>query len=190
MFWKSKKQYDPVKQYFLIKKQIAIASLACLIGVSGLVIWKDFQISSIKHDSAMEVESLKRDAYDDLEDSRREFLKVLARPYVWAVKSAMKQDNLYKIDLYGNSIANSAKFISVMVVNERGTVISATNDRYEGKYFISFDSPYYLQVDRTIVYKASANALTMASPIIDEGVKQGTLIIRYSLADQELFLIQ
>jgi hypothetical protein len=53
----------------------------------------------------------------------------------------MKWGNVYEIDLCGSSIAKSGNSISVMVVNGKGTVISATNDQYEGKYFISFSSP-------------------------------------------------
>ena len=89
--------------------------------------------------------------------------------------------------LKGNSLANSGNFISVMVVNGKGMVISATNDQHEGKSFISFGSPYYLQVDHTIVYEADNGVLTMASPIMDEGKKMGTLVINYAMADTELF---
>jgi hypothetical protein len=93
--------------------------------------------------------------------------------------------NLDEIDRYGNTIVNSEDIISVMVVDQKGTIISTTDEEREGKYFISFHSPYYLNVDSTVVYKATDRLLTMASPIMNGNIKMGTLVINYSTGNYE-----
>ena len=105
---------------------------------------------------------------------------MIAKPYGWAIRAAIRDKDIQKIDLYLAYMVRSANFHSAMVVNERGSVIAATNDGYVGKYFISFGSPYFLNVDSTVVYKLDETLLTAASPIMEGNQKIGTLIINYT----------
>ena len=151
------------------------------------MILQTLQIRSIRSDfSSLEL-NLKQETFVTLENTEKQFLKIIAKPYAWAIRSEMKQGNIQEIDSYLNAMVRSGNFSSVMVVNNRGTVISATNDGYVGEYYISFGSPYFLNVDSTIVYKAHEGLLTTASPIRDGNEKIGTLIIDYATRSRDVF---
>lgn len=111
----------------------------------------------------------------------------MSKTYAWAIKQQMLKGNIKAMDTYGEAILKYENFISVMVVNRRGTIITSTDNVYEGKKFISFNSPYYLNVDSTVVYRGTPNVLTMATPIMDSNRKLGTIVINYSADQQQLF---
>jgi hypothetical protein len=177
-------------RYSFTKKQILITSVLLVLAISVLMIVKALQVRSIKSNFLSLEQNLKQEASARFENTEREFLRLIAEPYAWAIRSAMKQGNIHEIDSYLNAMVRSGSFSSVMVVNKRGTVISATTDGYVGKYYISFGSPYFVNVDSTIVYEVHEGLLTTASPIMDGNEKIGTLIIHYVTKSNDVFLDQ
>jgi hypothetical protein len=169
--------------YSVSKKKISTVGITFVLIILAIMIWKHFEIQSIKNSYINKEQHLMQETAARLEENQRQFLKLFARTYSWALGSAMMENDMHEIDFYGKEIARNKNIFSVIVVDEKGRVISSTDENHAGKYFVSFSSPYYLNVDTTILYKISEARLVLASPIIDKSIgKLGTLII-YTLID-------
>lgn len=103
-------------------------------------------------------------------------------PYVWAIRKEMMEGNTGQVNLYGNNMVKEKNFVSIMAVNEKGKIISATDKKYEGKDFVSLSSPFYINVNNTVINEVNDSLLTVASPVMGFNTRLGTLIINYSLS--------
>lgn len=72
-------------------------------------------------------------------------------------------------------------FLSIVVANNKGIIISSTNKKNEGKEFTSAGKPEYLSADTTVVEKINDSLLIMSSPIMGFNNKLGTLMINYKI---------
>lgn len=146
-----------------------------------LLVWKALRIKSVKDEYARREHAIIKDARLQLMETNRHFLKLMAKPYVWSIRTELLKSDINQINLYGNDIVKEQNFISVMVTDRQGTIISTTDKKFQGKTFASIDSASYLNIDSTVVNKVNDSLLIMASPIMSFNSKLGTLIIRYAV---------
>lgn len=105
----------------------------------------------------------------------------MAKPYVWAVRKELMQGNLGQVNLYENDIVKERNFLSVMIADPKGLILTSTDKKYEGKYLSSVRQDVNLNADSAMVSKSSDSVLVLTSPIMSFNSKIGTLIINYSL---------
>ncbi len=166
------------------KNNRRILLITILIGLSlAAAIWilKEVQMNNIKKDDERDRQSLHDKVAKQIIDSKKENLKVLAKPYVWAVRSEMLKGNISQVNLYANEMVKEGNFESVMVADGQGIIISSTNKKDEGLQFSTISNSAYLSSDSTMVNSRNDSILVMSSPIMGFNNRLGTLIITYAL---------
>ena len=170
-----------LKQYTFGQKQVLGAILAVIIIIVIVWIWKNIEINSLKKERQRSEEALIQRTKQHMEATNRRFLKLVAKPYVWAVRKELMQGNLEQLNLYGNDIVKEKNFLSVMLTDSKGMILTSTDKKYEGKFLSSVWQNFNVRADSTIVHKASDRSLVLTSPVMSFNSKIGTLIINYSL---------
>ncbi len=163
------------------KKIILIIILVAVILIAAIWIWKNSQISNIREEASHEKQMIQDRAKTLIINSHKEHLKLLVKPYVWAVRSELMQGNINQVNLYANEMVKEKNFQNIVVANNKGIIISSTNKKNEGKDFTSVGKPEYLSADTTIVEKINDSLLVVSSPIMGFNNKLGTLMINYKI---------
>ncbi|WP_158728819.1 MULTISPECIES: hypothetical protein [unclassified Flavobacterium] len=112
-------------------------------------------------------------------ENKTEGLKQLSKAYIWAIRKELMTNNLEQVNLYAIDMVKEKGFQSIIVCNNKGVVVSATNKKQEGKLFSSFGKSNYLQFQETKVESINDSTLVVASPIMGFNSKLGTLIVEY-----------
>ncbi|MEO6720306.1 MAG: hypothetical protein ABIN67_08065 [Ferruginibacter sp.] len=167
------------KQYTFGQKQLLAVILIAIFLIIFVWIWKNIQIQSLKSEHKRSEEALIQKSKNKMEEMNQHFLKLIAKPYVWAVRKDLMQGNLGQLDLYGNDIVKEKNFVSVMVADAKGLVLTSTDKKYEGKYLPSIRQGVNLNSDSAMVSKANDSLLILTSPIMSFNSRIGTLIITY-----------
>lgn len=163
------------------KKIILIIILVAVILIAAIWIWKNSQISNIREEASHEKQMIQDRAKTLIINSHKEHLKLLVKPYVWAVRSELMQGNINQVNLYANEMVKEKNFQNIVVANNKGIIISSTNKKNEGKDFTSVGKPEYSSADTTIVEKINDSLLVVSSPIMGFNNKLGTLMINYKI---------
>ncbi|MDQ6608905.1 MAG: hypothetical protein M3Y85_03690 [Bacteroidota bacterium] len=162
-------------------KQLLIAVGAVIVIIGALVIWRIVEGNRFKKEYAVKEESIKSQARAQLVATSERHLKLLAKPYTWAVRTALLQSNLVQVNEYANDIVKEKNVISVMVVDTKNTVVSSTNKKYEGKDYLSFGQANYLSVDSATVNKVNDSLLVLTSPVMSFNNRLGTIVFSYAV---------
>lgn len=149
--------------------------------MAGLFIWRLLQANALKGEHAKAEAALKAQAKTQLLQNAQRQLKLLAKPYTWAVRTAMLQSNMTQVNQYANNTVKEKNVVSVMVVDTKNTVLSSTNKKYEGKDYLSFGTTYYLSLDSATVNKVNDSLLVLASPVMSFNNKLGTIVFSYAV---------
>lgn len=169
------------RTYTFNVKQILIAAGAVLLVIAALVVWRIVEASSLKMEFAAKEETLKAAVKEQLIENAKRQLKLLAKPYTWAVRTAMLQSNLAQVNEYANDIVKEKNVVSVMLVDTKSKVLSSTNKKYEGKDYSTFGNAGYLSVDSATVNKMNDSLLVLVSPVMSFNDKLGTIIFSYAV---------
>ena len=180
------KQIDRPKTYVSKRNTMLIAALVILALFAGLWIWKSVQISNIKKDSAERQQALKQRADEVLMEAEMKYMKLIAKPYVWAIRTEMMRGNIDAVNLYANDMVKEKNFQSIMVADDRGTIISSTDKKLEGKDFSSVGKSAYLTTDSTIIDQVNKSLLIVSSPVMGFNKRIGTLVFNYTIQKAEL----
>ncbi len=170
----------------LTRKQLLIAGGVIIVLFGAMFIWKSVQVSSLKKEQAEKEAALRQEFNTLYSQQSANYLRRLAKPYVWALRTEMLQGNYRQVNLYNNDMVKERNFLSVMVADTKGIIASSTDKRLEGKSFSSLQRGDYLSADSTVVNKINDSLLIMASPIMSFNSKLGTLIINYASKTPEI----
>lgn len=160
-------------------KGLLITLLIIVVLFAAIWIWKTIEINSLEKKQAEREQELKTQAQTMLVQADMEALKLMAKPYVWAVRTEMLNGNIGQINLYANDMVKQANFQSIVVADNSGTIVSSTDKKYEGQPFSSAGKEDYLRVNQTVVEKVGDSLLVMASPVMGFNSRLGTLMIHY-----------
>lgn len=178
----SAKATKNTRTYTFSSKQLVVAGAVVLFIIITLFIWRIVQVSQLRNAYAKNEAALRSAAKMQLMENSKRHLKLLAKPYTWAVRAAMLQSDLAKVNEYANDIVKEKNVVSVMVVDNKNTVLSSTNKKYEGKDYLSFGTGSYLSVDSATVNNVSDSLLVLASPVMSFNNKLGTIIFSYAVS--------
>ncbi len=162
------------------KKTLWIVILAALALMAGIWIWKEVQIKNIKKEAAHERQQLQDQAESLLVQTHTEHLNLLAKPFVWAVRTEMLNKNISQVNQYANDLVKEKNFKSIIITNEKGVIVSSTDKKQEGKDYVTVGNQSYLSGNTTQVNRVN-NQLIMSSPIMGFNSRLGTAIITYNL---------
>jgi len=162
------------------KNKLLVAAAIVVILFAVLWIWKAVEIKNLKQENEKKESLLRQKATELLSRSDSRYLKLLAKPYVWAIRTEMMKGNIEAINLYANDMVKEKNFQTITVVDDKGMVISSTNKKLEGKSYASVGNAAYLSNDSTLVNKVDATKLEVSSPVMGFNKRIGTLIFNYT----------
>ncbi len=168
------------------KNKILVAAGVIVVLFAALWIWKAVEISNLKKENEKKEALLQQKAVELLRQSDYRYLKLLAKPYVWAIRTEMMKGNIDAVNLYANDMVKEKYFQTITVVDDKGVVVSSTNKKLEGKPFASVGNAAYLSNDSTVVNKVDAATLEVSSPVMGFNKRIGTLIFNYMPPKAEL----
>ncbi len=163
------------------RKKILITILVALVLLAALWIWKNTELNNERKEAERKNEMLQQRASALITNAHEEHLKLLAKPYVWAVRTELLKGNINQVNLYANEMVKEKNFQNIVVANDKGVIISSTNKKNEGKEFATVGNPNYLSSDSTIVENINDTVLVMSSPIMGFNNKLGTLMVTYKV---------
>lgn len=167
------------------KKMLIIVGVAVLL-LLVVWIWKEIELNKQANKALDERSMLQARAAAILADNNKEHLRLLAKPYVWAIRNEMLRGNINQLNVYANEMVKEKNFESVTVANDKGKIISSTNKKNEGNDFTAVGKPEYLASDTTIVENLNDSVLVMATPIMGFNNRLGTLEITYKVGDGKI----
>ena len=162
------------------KNKLLVAAGIVVVLFAALWIWKAAEISNLKQENEKKESLLRQKATELLSRSDSRYLKLLAKPYVWAIRTEMMKGNIEAVNLYANDMVKEKNFQTITVVDDKGMVISSTNKKLEGKSYASVGNAAYLSNDGTVVNKVDDNTLEISSPVMGFNKRIGTLIFNYT----------
>ncbi len=169
------------RKYSFTLKQIIVAGSLFLFIVIILFVWKFLEVNSVENAYHIKEMQLIDSTQLQTEKIKRNFLNLVGKTYAWALTDEMIEQNIQKVNSYGNDLVKEKNFLSIMVTDDRGIIQSSTDKKFDGVDFRTFSSPYYLNVDTPIVHRVNDSLLVVASPLMSYKGKIGTVIIRYRL---------
>lgn len=86
--------HSPVNKPAVERKTFIITILIALLLIVGIWIWKSIETSNIRKNAETEQENLKKEAKALIVQTHEQHLRLLAKPFVWAVRSEMMQENM------------------------------------------------------------------------------------------------
>jgi len=162
-------------------KKILITIGVALILIISTWVWKSIEINSIKAKAESVQLIIKKQAASQMIQSHEVHLKLLAKPYVWAVRGEMMRDNIDQVNLFANDMIKENKFQLIAVANDKGIIVSSTNKKDEGRAFSTIGREKGLTDNNTTVENVNDTILIMTSPIMGFNNRLGTLLIKYAI---------
>lgn len=176
------KSNSSAKYYSISQMQLLLAVLAFLIVISFVWIWKDVRTNLLVREYRQRENRIIDSARSQYEKGTLQFLQQISKPYVWSARTTMLQGNLQQLDLYGNDMVKEKNFLSIMVADSKGKILSSTDKKYEGKDVTSLTSVPDITADSTTTRHLTDSLFLTTSPIMSFNSRIGTLIINYSFS--------
>ena len=166
------------------KRKIAIIVIVGLVLLTGVWIWKSTEIKNVEKQAAIEKQEIQEQAARQIRQLHEMHLKILAKSFVWAVRTEMLKNNISQVNLYANDMVKEKDFQKIVILNDKGMVILSTNKKEEGKDFATTGNTVNLLADNTTVHNINDSLLVMSSPVMGFNNRLGTLLISYSVQPQ------
>ena len=171
---------DKQRSFIFTSKHLLIAGLVVIALLAIIWAWKSIQINSLKKEHAARELQLKQQAQALLISSDQHYLQLLAKPYVWAIRTEMMAGNLGQVNLYANDMVKEKNMKSIVIADNKGIIVSSTDKKLEGQNFAAVGNQSYLNINHTTVDQVNDSLLVMASPIMGFNSRLGTLMITYA----------
>lgn len=168
------------------KNKILVAASVIILLFAALWIWKAAELKNLKKEHEKKETLLKQKANELLLQSNYRYLKLLAKPYGWAIRTELMKGNIDAVNLYANDMVKEKSFQAITVVDDKGVVVSSTNKKLEGKPYASVANAAPLNSDSTVVNQTDNGAINVTSPVMGFNKRIGTLIFNYMPPKAEL----
>ncbi len=170
----------PATRYSFSRNQLLVTGIVMLLLLVTLWIWKNMEIKALTRQHAEREQQMAMQSAAVLDTAQQHFLALLAKPYVWAIRTEMMQGNLAQVNLYGHDLVKEKNMVSVMVTDPGGKIVAATDKKFEGTPVSALQLPLQLDRDSTMVSKLPNQQYLVVSPIMGFNSKLGALIIQYA----------
>jgi hypothetical protein len=164
------------------RRRLIWISIAIMVtAVAILWIGKQIQIGNLRSESEKEHERIESEARRAVINSHEQHLRLLAKPFTWAVRTEMINNNLSQVNQYTNDMIKEKNISSIMIIDAAGKIITSTNKKWEGKDFAIVGKRLQLQSDTTIIENIKDSILVMSSPVMGFNSRLGTIVLNYNL---------
>lgn len=165
-------QQESGKSFIVIQWRLVVI-LILVLAVAGMYVWKNM---AVKNATVQLTEKAGR----IITDQNRMFLRLAVVPLVWAVRSEMIRENYDQINLYLNQFVKEQNMKEIVVAKPDGTIVVATNKKFEGKPVTDIFPASVLQEDTLTVTSLENGDIMVASPVMGLSTKLGVLILLYT----------
>ena len=114
-----------------------------------------------------------------------EHLKLLAKPFVWALRTEMLQGNINQVNLYISDMVKERNMQQIIIANDKGMVIASTNKKDEKQLF-SLVAKGADITSNEVKIDTTGKVFIMTSPIMGFNNRLGTLLIKYAVPETKL----
>jgi cell division protein FtsL len=167
-------------------KPLLIMIAVAAIILTGLWIWKAIEIRNLRNDAAADKQQLREQALRQVIQSHEEHLKLLAKPYVWAVRTELMRGNINQVNLYASDMVKQKSFQRIAIADNKGIVVSSTNKKDEGRPISAIGVNAISSHDTTSIENFNDSILILSSPIMGFNNRLGTLLIEYNIPPVKL----
>lgn len=167
------------------KKPILIIVVIALVLIAATWGWKSIALNKLQNKYDTEKAALISKANQQLMQAHSEHLQLLAKPFVWALRTEMLQGNFNQVNLYMSDMVKERNVQQIIVADNKGLVVASTNKKDEKQLF----SVIAKGVDITsndIRIDTNGSVITMTSPIMGFNNRLGTLLIKYDVPESKL----
>jgi len=158
----------------LIKKHSTIT--AVIIGLLVVVIvflWKDMEIANQKS-------NIEKSAKTQIHVNQQELLKLVAKPFVWSIRTEMLRGNLEQVNILITDMVKEKNFIFIHLIEPNGNVLISTNKRIEGQQIGEEIDRKLLNVDSTVFAYNNQNEFVVAAPVMGVDRRLAMLVFGYT----------
>ncbi len=175
-----------LKKHAPANKKILLTIGTALVLILTIWIGKNIEIKNIKSKAETDYQTLKKQAIKSIVSAKEEQLKLLVKPYVWAVRTEMMKGNINQVNLYALDLIKEKDFLRIAIANDSGIIVSSTDKKDERKSFTFIGKAAVLTNDNTFVENSGDSVLTVVSPIMGFNSRLGTLFIKYAITLPDL----
>jgi hypothetical protein len=172
---KGQQSEKEAKKSFILTQWRLIIIIILVLAVSGMYAWKNIAIKRAEV-------HLTEQASQIITEQNSTFLRLVAVPLVWAVRSEMIRSNYDQINQYLTQFVKEKNMKEIVVAKPDGTIVVATNKKLEGKTVTSIFLPSVLLEDKISVSTMENGDMMVVSPIMGLSTKVGVLILLYTPA--------
>ncbi|WP_454802803.1 hypothetical protein [Mucilaginibacter phyllosphaerae] len=182
--------YKPNSESHLVptsknKKPILIIVVIALALVAAIWGWKSIELNKLQAKSDTEKAALISKANQQLMQSHSEHLRLLAKPFVWALRTEMLQGNFNQVNLYLSDMVKEANVQQIIIANDKGLVVASTNKKDEKQPFSVIAKGVDIS-SNDIKVDTNGKVIMMTSPIMGFNNRLGTLLIKYAVPQSKL----
>ena len=164
---------------FIVTQWRLIIILILVLAVAGMYVWKNMAVKRAEAD-------LTEQATRIITGQNSDFLRLVTVPLVWAVRSEMIRSNYDQINQYLKQFVKEKNMKEIVIAKPDGTIVVATNKKFEGKPVTDIFPASVLQEDKTTVSSMANGEIMVASPVMGLSSKVGVLILLYTPASYNL----
>jgi L-lactate utilization protein LutC len=176
---KSKETKQDTNKSFIVTHWQLVIILLLVIAVAGMYVWKNVAVNSATVQLTDKADRI-------ITEQNRTFLRLAVVPLVWAVRSEMIRDNYDQINQYLNEFVKEQNMKEIVVAKPDGTIVVATNKKFEGTSVAGAFPPSVLQEDKLTVSSLENGDIMVVSPVMGLSAKVGVLILLYTPASYTL----
>jgi len=167
----SEKQHEQgANKSFIITHWHSITILLLILAIAGMYVWKNVAVNCAKT-------QVSESANRIITEQNKSYLRLVAVPLTWAVRSEMIRNNYDQINQYLSQFVKEKNMKEIVVAKPDGTIVVATNKKREGTSVTSAFPPSVLQEDKTAVTPMENGDIMVVSPVMGLSSKQGVLIL-------------
>ncbi|MDD2271586.1 MAG: hypothetical protein PHP95_07610 [Desulfuromonadaceae bacterium] len=159
-----------VNKSFIVTHWHSIAIIFLVLAVAGMYQWKNVAVNSAKTQVTEQANRI-------IAEQNTSYLRLVAVPLTWAVRSEMIRNNYDQVNQYLSQFVKEKNMKEIIVAKPDGTIVVATNKKREGTSVTSIFPLPVLQEDKTVVTAQENGDIMVVSPVMGLSSKLGVLIL-------------
>lgn len=156
-----------------------ITILILVLAIAGMYVWKSVAVNNARTQASESANRI-------ITEQNKSYLRLVAVPLTWAVRSEMIRNNYEQVNQYLSQFVKEKNMKEIIVAKPNGTIVVATNKKREGTSVAGAFPPTVLQEDKTTVTNLENGDIMVVSPVMGLSSKQGVLILLYTPASYNL----
>lgn len=146
----------------------------------GAVVWKFSAVRNVEERAVAERTEIVEQTRKALADQTGYFLRLTAKPLVWAIRREMLRNNLEQVDEYLVQLVKEPAIKQVLIAGPDGTVLLATDKKLEEHPMTEVRPELNLEIETTTIVEDVDGGLLVLSPIMGLDARIATLFLVYA----------